>query len=415
MKYKKLLFFMVLFLIPIVKINAASFSVSASSKSVTVGSNVTIYVKGSDVTGRVNISSSNASVLSSGNNSLWIEPNGSITFNAKKTGSATITVSSSSLSDGAGNDVDLGSKSITINVVEKQAPKQVSSNNSLKSLNISDLELEPAFDPGTTEYTVNAPEGTATINIQATPQDSNASINGIGEIAVFEGLNTLNIVVTAENGYQKEYKLNVNVKEEPIIVRINDKDVSLVKQANALPQVSSYYSPSTMEYKYEIDEEEKTIELPTYYSEVTGYTLVGIKDQKGNINLYIYEDGKYTLYNEVSFNNNIVIYEMDAKNIPQDYQKTNIDINDVNITAYQKDKNSDYYLIYGMNVDNGNIGWYKYDKKESSIQRYDSALINNLTIENKKYKTTIYLLSGICGFMLLSIMVLLIKIRNVKR
>ena len=415
MKYKKLLFFMVLFLIPIVKINAASFSVSASSKSVTVGSNVTIYVKGSDVTGRVNISSSNASVLSSGNNSLWIEPNGSITFNAKKTGSATITVSSSSLSDGAGNDVDLGSKSITINVVEKQAPKQVSSNNSLKSLNISDLELEPAFDPGTTEYTVNAPEGTATINIQATPQDSNASINGIGEIAVFEGLNTLNIVVTAENGYQKEYKLNVNVKEEPIIVRINDKDVSLVKQANALPQVSSYYSPSTMEYKYEIDEEEKTIELPTYYSEVTGYTLVGIKDQRGNINLYIYEDGKYTLYNEVSFNNNIVIYEMDAKNIPQDYQKTNIDINDVNITAYQKDKNSDYYLIYGMNVDNGNIGWYKYDKKESSIQRYDSALINNLTIENKKYKTTIYLLSGICGFMLLSIMVLLIKIRNVKR
>ena len=233
--------------------------------------------------------------------------------------------------------------------------------------------------------------------------------------AVFEGLNTLNIVVTAENGYQKEYKLNVNVKEEPIIVRINDKDVSLVKQANALPQVSSYYSPSTMEYKYEIDEEEKTIELPTYYSEVTGYTLVGIKDQKGNINLYIYEDGKYTLYNEVSFNNNIVIYEMDAKNIPQDYQKTNIDINDVNITAYQKDKNSDYYLIYGMNVDNGNIGWYKYDKKESSIQRYDSALIDNLTIENNKYKKTIYVLGGICGFMLLSVMVLLIKSRNFKR
>ena len=196
MKYKKLLFFMVLFLIPIVKINAASFSVSASSKSVTVGSNVTIYVNGSDVTGRVNISSSNASVLSSSNNSLWIEPNGSITFNAKKTGSATITVSSLSLSDGAGNDVDLGSKSITINVVEKQAAKQVSSNNSLKSLNVSDLELEPIFDPGTTEYTVNAPEGTATINIQATPQDSNASINGIGEVSVFEGLNTLSIVVT---------------------------------------------------------------------------------------------------------------------------------------------------------------------------------------------------------------------------
>ena len=78
-------------------------------------------------------------------------------------------------------------------------------------------------------------------------------------------------------------------------------------------------------------------------------------------------------------------------------------------------KDSDYYLIYGMNVDNGNIGWYKYDKKESSIQRYDSALIDNLTIENNKYKKTIYVLGGICGFMLLSVMVLLIKSRNFKR
>lgn len=415
MKYKKLLFFMVLFLIPIVKINAASFSISASSKSVTIGSNVTIYVNGSDVTGRVNVASSNASVLSSSNNSIWIEPNGSITFNAKKTGSATITVSSSSLSDGSGNDVNLGSKSITINVVEKAAPKQVSSNNSLKTLSVSDLELEPLFDPGTTEYTVNAEEGTETVTINATAQDSNASINGTGEIAVFEGLNTLSVVVTAENGYQKEYKINVNVKEEPILVRIKDKDLSLVKQASALPQVSSYYSPSTMEYKYEVDEEEKVVELPTYYSEVTGYTLVGIKDTKGKISLYIYDEGKFTPYNEASFNNNIVIYEMEAKDIPQGYKKTSIDINDMKITAYQKDKKSDYYLIYGMNVDNGNIGWYKYDKVDSSIQRYDSALIDDLTTKNNKYLTTIYVLSGICGFMLLSIMILLIKIRNVKR
>ena len=68
-----------------------------------------------------------------------------------------------------------------------------------------------------------------------------------------------------------------------------------------------------------------------------------------------------------------------------------------------------------MNVDNGNIGWYKYDKVDSSIQRYDSALIDDLTTKNNKYLTTIYVFSGICGFMLLSIMILLIKIRNVKR
>lgn len=84
MSIKKILFFMVLFLIPIVKINAASFNVSASSRNVTVGSNVTVYVQGNDATGKVNITSSDPSVLSSGTNTLWIEPSGSVTFNAKK-------------------------------------------------------------------------------------------------------------------------------------------------------------------------------------------------------------------------------------------------------------------------------------------------------------------------------------------
>ena len=62
---------------------------------------------------------------------MWIEPSGSVTFKANKVGSSTITVSSSSLSDGEGNDVNLGSKSITINVIEKAEQKKYSSNNSL--------------------------------------------------------------------------------------------------------------------------------------------------------------------------------------------------------------------------------------------------------------------------------------------
>ena len=119
MKFKFWLFFIAMCLIGSVSIKAASFNLGASTRNVIVGSNVTIYVNGSDVTGRVNISSSNASVLSSNNNSLWIEPSGSITFKAKKVGSSTITVTGTSLSDGNGNDVSLPSKTITINVIEK--------------------------------------------------------------------------------------------------------------------------------------------------------------------------------------------------------------------------------------------------------------------------------------------------------
>ena len=412
---KKIIFLIALFLIPIFKINAASFNLGASSRTVTVGSNVTIYVNGNDVTGRVNISNSNASVLSSSNNSLWIEPSGSVTFSAKKVGSATITVTGSSLSDGGGKDVDLGSKSITINVVEKQTPKSVSSNNSLKSLSIEGYELEPTFEAGTTEYSVTVKQGTESIELKATPEDDNASINGTGNISVFEGLNVLSVVVTAENGYQKEYKLNVTVEEEPVTVRINDIDYNIVKQASALPQVSSFYSASTMEYKYNVDGEEKIVEIPTYISEITGYTLVGIKDKKGKINLYIYDNDKFTLYNELSFNNNIVIYQKNPNDIPDGYKKVKVKINEAEVTAYQKDKNSDYYLIYGMNVDTNDTGWYKYDKVDSSVQRYDSEEIDILTKNNHKYLMATYVMSGISALLLLSIMILLFRIRNVKR
>ena len=283
MKIKFWLLFIVLCLISITSVKAASFSLGASTRNVIVGSNVTIYVNGSDVTGRVNITSSNASVLSSNTNTLWIEPSGSVTFNAKKVGSANITVTGASLSDGSGNDVNLPSKTITINVIDK--PKAASSNNSLKSLTVEGYELDPVFDSGTTEYSVLVKQGVENVNITAIPSDNSASVNGTGSVSVSEGLNVIKIVVTAENGYKKEYILNVTVEEEPILVKINDKDYSIVKQESALPLVSSLYSIDKIEYKYNVDEEEKTVEIPVYVSEVTNYTLVGLKDNKGKINL----------------------------------------------------------------------------------------------------------------------------------
>ena len=414
MKIKRLLLlFTIAFCIPFIKVNAANFTVGASSKNVVVGSNVTIYVNGSDVTGRVNISSSNASILSSGTNSLWIEPSGSVTFNAKKIGSATITVTGASLSDGSGNDVNLGSKSITINVIEK--PKAASSNNSLKSLKVDDYDLEPAFESGTTEYNVTVKKGTESVKVSAIPDDSDANVSGTGDISVSEGLNVISVVVTAPNGYQKEYKLNITVEEEPILVRINGKDLNLVKQASALPQVSSLYYPSSMNYKYTFEEEEKEIEIPTYISDVTGYTLVGIKDTKGNIKLYIYKDEKFTEYNELTFNNNIIIYQKKPKTVLKGYKKSIIEINNIKVDAYQKNKKSDYYLIYGINVENNEENWYQYDKKDSSIQRYDYEEIEKLNQANHKYLISSYILGGICVFLVLSIMILLYKIRNYKR
>lgn len=405
MKLKKIILLAIfLCLFPIIRINAASLSISAS-RTVTVGSNVSLKISGG--TGKVTFSSSNTSVLSSSSSSMWIEPSGTVTFKANKVGSATITVRAE-LADNNGVDFS-DTKSITINVVE---PKNYSAVNNLKSLTIGDYSLNPTFDPGTTSYNVTVPKGTTTINIAAEVEDSKSSVSGLGEKNVTEGMNVFELIVTAENGSQKSYILNVEVEEDPIIVNMNKQDYSIVKQEQAMPTVSSYYSATKIEYKYVVDGEEKIFEVPAYYSEVTKFTLLGLKDKKGNVNLYIYDEDskKFTLYNEYNFGN-IVLYKLDAPKdkILKDMIKTKANLNQNELDAYQFDKESEYYLLYGINVNTGNEGWFMYDSKENTLQRYDIDDISSLIDKNNKYIIVVLLLSLICFFMLTFLLIFINK------
>ena len=411
MKFKNIILVMILCLVPIVKVNAASLSVSANT-TVTVGSSVSVRISGG--TGKVGVSSSNTSVLSSGTSSLWIEPSGSVTFKANKVGKATITVRALDLADSNGNEMT-GSKSITINVVEK---KTYSSVNNLKSLSVDGAELNPKFEAGTTSYNVTVPKGTEKINIKAEVEDSKSSISGIGEKNVTEGMNKFDIIVTAENGAQKIYTLNVEVEEDPIIVNMNKQDYSIVKKESVLPQVSSYYSLTKIKYKYTVEGETVEFEVPAYYSEITKYTLLGLKDESGNIELYIYnkKNNKFTLYNEFNFGN-IVLYNIEAPKteILKDMIKTKTTLNGKELDSYQFTKDSEYFLLYGINVNTGNKGWFMYDSLENTLQRYDINDISKLIDKNNKFILVVALLSGICFLMMLFLLIFINKTTKEKK
>lgn len=411
MKFKNILLVMILCLVPIVKVNAASLSVSANT-TVTVGSSVSVRISGG--TGKVGVSSSNTSILSSGTSSLWIEPSGSVTFKANKVGKATITVRALDLADSNGNEIT-GSKSITINVVEKKISSSV---NNLKSLSVDGAELSPKFESGTTSYNVTVPKGTEKINIKAEVEDSKSSLSGTGEKVVTEGMNKFDVIVTAENGAQKTYTLNVEVEEDPIIVNMNKQDYTIVKQESAMPQVSSYYSLTKLKYKYTSDGETIEYEVPAYYSEITKYTLLGLKDESGNIELYIYnkKTNKFTLYNEFSFGN-IVLYSTEAPKDKtlKDMIKTKTTLNGKELEAYQFTKDSEYFLLYGINVNTGNTGWFMYDSLENTLQRYDINDISKLIDKNNKYVLVVALLSGICFLMMLFLLIFINKTAKEKK
>lgn len=381
-----------------------AFSINSSS-SVYVNSTIAVTIEAKGLVGRFDITSSNGSVLAGGD-SKWIEDSTvTVYFTAKSTGTATITVNATDVSDTNGNEYT-GSRSTTVKVIKKDTSKPIdinknySSNNYLLGLNIDGYSLNPSFDKNTLEYNVVLEPGTEQVKIDASLEDKTASVKGIGDVAVSEGINTINIVVTAENGNERTYKIIATVDEkDPINVKIKNDNYTVVKKKELIGTKDGY-SDATVK----INE----FDIPALYNEVTNVTLIGLKDEVGNIMLFSYntKTGEYSEYNEFKFNlMNLYIHD-DKDN---KYKKVNIKINDSEVSAYKLDGIDGYYLLYATNTITGYEGYYLYDVKENSVQRYDTSLLDKATAEKDKYLALVLVLSSVC---FLTMLFLLIQINK---
>lgn len=385
------------------RVSAGDVSIVTNNRNPSVGSNVVVTVKAPNVAGNFSVTSSNQSVLSGGSSNSWIEGSVTYTFVAKAAGTATITVKPIDAADYDGN-VFSAVKSVTITVGNKttssSTKKDLSSDNTLSSLSIDGVNLEPAFNKNTTSYNVNLEAGVTKINVKATPNDKSAKVTGIGEIEVSEGNNNIEVVVTAENGSTKTYTITANVKEyDPINVKVENSKYTVVRNIKNVTAPNGYE-----ETKIKIKGEE----VPAFKNKTTGYTLVLLKDEKGNQNFYIYKDKKYILYKEYTFNK-IILYPMELKKVPKGYKKTKITFNDDKIIAYKKNKKSNYALIYGMNVETGKKHIYMYDKEEDTLQIYNDEL-NDVSDEKiEQYKMLIAGLSGLSVLLFLILIIVIMK------
>ena len=409
---------------------AYGYDLSITSNTVTVGNSVTLNIKVSDAAGKFTISSSNSQVVSISSSSSWIDnTTQSITLKANKEGSATITVTASDVTSYDGKAIT-GSKSVTITAKAKQVvnnnnnsggnnnnytpakstPK--SSNNFLTSLTVDGLKLNETFDKETLEYTLTVPAETEKIKINAQVSDSSAKVTGTGEVKVSTGLNKLEIIVTAENGSKRTYKLNATVEElKPIKVTVDNKEYTVIRKRKELPKISEYFE----EKEVTIDNEN----IEGYYNDKLKYTLVGLKDSKGNIDYYIYKKNKYTLYKEYSFNG-MVLQVLD-KELEDGYKKVNFIYNDDKINSYQEVKldiikntfakeNNDiagnqFYLFYAINVETGKENLYQYDALEKTVQRY-----NLEVLDMYKENSNTYYMYILIGLLIIAILIVTIAV-----
>ena len=88
-----------------------------------------------------------------------------------------------------------------------------STNKALKSLSIEGYTLTPEFDSDTIEYTLNVPENVASLEIEAEPEDENAQVEITGNEQLLDGVNTIEITVTAEDGTERTYTVSVTKGE----------------------------------------------------------------------------------------------------------------------------------------------------------------------------------------------------------
>ena len=444
--YKYLCVSLLTFVVLVNNVFAAGYSVSTTSNSVTIGNSVTLKISGSDIAGKFSISTSDSSVVSISTGSVWIDNNTqSITLKTNKVGSATITIKPTDVTSYSGDTIT-GNKSVTITVKAKpvtpsgggsssggsgsssnKPAKVKSSNNYLSSLTVDGYDLDNSFDKETLEYSVIVKEGTEKVKINAQLADSSASVTGLGEVSVSEGVNSFDLVVTAENGSKRTYVLKVTVKEyQPINVDIGRDKYSVVRKKKDLPEISEYFT----EKEITIGEDK----VDGYYNEELGYDIVGLKDSKGKISYYIYKNNKYELYNEQVFNG-MVLRVLD-KELDGGYKKTSFNYNDTKIDSYQEVKldiikntyaleedndisGNNFYLFYAINMETGKEELYQYDSVEKTVQRYNTLILDMYKERSDKYY--LYLLCGILtlGLVFITFSIMFIrssrKIKRLKR
>lgn len=382
------LFLALLLLFPINVFAAGGVSVSPSSLTIEVGSSKAFTISAYNTIGDVSISSSNPGVASVstgewGTGMVDEKQNktGTITVTGKSVGTATITLRIDAATFD-GDDLAGQTRTITVNVIAKPAPpsnnnnnKQNntrpnqnntqdnrSSNNNLRSVSVAGYQLVKV---DANHYTLTVPNDVESINISATPEDSKARVTGGGSHAIKIGENSIDLVVTAENGTQnrinikvtrkdgfyledldsllnsdKTGDINITIKEDTVITA---KDLEKIKNSKKTVNFNYYDADKKLKYSWIIDGSKLTDTndlLTTINNEV--------ENKKAIQKLSNYAD---SLYVNLKQGDNLPAGAKIKLYIGDKYEDGDL----VNIYAYLKDKNKLKLLDSKLEVKDGYI------------------------------------------------------------
>ena len=370
---------------------AAGISVSAGQGSVSVGKTVafSITVPSGSEAWTYSVSWSGNLTLESGDTApMGFEGDNrtnQLVFRANSAGTGSVWISAGSYCI-AGVDYDAsGSASVTIVAASEPNDSEPdytpstpgkSGNNALSTLTVSAGTLTPAFDPAVTEYTLSLPQGTEKLTLTATPSDSNATVQGDGELTLQEGENTLPLVVTAENGDTKTYTITVQVAQAPtLFLDYNGQRLGVVKDVSQVTPPAGFAPAEPITYSGDT--------LPIW-TDVSGKrTLVYLMDEKTSAQgfyLFSQTTGVQSPYLPILCGSVTYIYTDIPKELSSVPGLTPATVKafgqTLNGWTYNDASLKDFCVLYLMD-DAGSYGYYTYDSREETLQRFSGAVFTD--------------------------------------
>lgn len=305
-----------------------------------------------------------------------------MTFKILKEGSHTISTSTADAGDidenqftpSKGSGTITGKTATTTPTTPETGNSQNNkdSNNKLSALQVYPGTLSPAFSADTMSYTVTVPADTTDVTISATAVSSKATVSVSGGKDLKLGVNEAKVIVVAENGSSRAYTLTIMCGEAEKI-QIGGTEHT-INENFADEQIPIGFSRKQITYNnrlYEavVDASEKMTLMNLKSGDNTEFYIYNQEAQEFYDFLQIsFSDGKYII--PLPLNNNIKMFaECEVLTIPMQEKA---------IEAWKI--NDEFSIVYVINQE-GAESLYKYDSVDGTFQRYSDVDIEQTEVE----------------------------------
>lgn len=327
--------------------------------------------------GKITGGSGLLTVSSTGNETSTEKKTFSLQFVAEKKGKAVIDLKGTASVQGEdGTSFSSSSNRLVVTIKKKGAspektpvPKMpavtpepvLSGNNKLKSLKLDARDFTPEFSSDREEYNAVVDHKSDILYMSFQTEDEKARVRCKGNEKLKEGKNEVQLIVTAENGSVKTYRIHVTRETEG-----------------------------------------ETRERELQDSGVDADISFEVKRDKDRI----------LLKNSYEFQ---VLDPAALKEIPAGYVLSGIEINGIRVPAYtmENDLDNNYLLMY-LKGPTGTAGIYQYDRTEKTLQRYTGTMIDKVNksagVQKKESALSVsnYVLLGIIIGLVVIILCMLI-------